>query len=208
MKLTDAKKDYYRKLSKEEGYRSRSAYKLAQLNKSYHILRPGTNVVDLGCAPGGWLQVAKKEVKQGKVVGIDILNVLPIEGVTIFQGDIEDTRTVDLLIQALNGKANTLLSDISPNVSGIWNIDHAKQISLSKHSLNIASRVLVTGGGAILKVFEGELLKDFKKETEKYFRKVLLTKPLASRQQSSELYMVCQGFILADSNRYHRRSQY
>lgn len=208
MKLTDAKKDHYRKLSKEEGYRSRSAYKLAQLNKSYHILRSGNNVVDLGCAPGGWLQVAKKEVNQGKVVGIDILNVLPIEGVTIFQGDIEDTRTVDLLIQALNGKANTLLSDISPNVSGIWNIDHAKQISISKHSLNIATRVLVTGGGAILKVFEGELLKDFKKETEKYFRKVLLTKPLASRQQSSELYMVCQGFSLADSNRYQRRSQY
>ncbi|MDQ3840257.1 MAG: RlmE family RNA methyltransferase [Thermoproteota archaeon] len=207
MKLTDARRDYYRKLSKAEGYRSRSAYKLAQLNKSYHILRPGMYVVDLGSAPGGWLQVAKKEVNQGKVVGIDILNVLPLDGVTILQGDIEETHTVNELIQALNGKANALLSDISPNVSGIWNIDHAKQISLSKRSLDIATKVLVAGGDAIMKVFEGELLEEFREETKKYFRRVFLTKPVASRQKSSELYMVCLGFSLTGSKLYQHRNQ-
>jgi 23S rRNA (uridine2552-2'-O)-methyltransferase len=194
MKLSDAKRDYFRKLSKEEGYRSRSAYKLAQLDKSYHILKAKSSVVDIGCAPGGWLQVAKRAASRGKVIGVDILNVAPIEGVTILKGDIEDTHTVNLLIQTLNGKANTLLSDVSPTVSGIWNVDHAKQISLSEKSLIIATKVLVRGGNAILKVFEGELLKEFRKETEKHFSRVLLTKPLASRQQSSELYMVCQGF--------------
>jgi 23S rRNA (uridine2552-2'-O)-methyltransferase len=137
-------------------------------------------------------------VSQGKVIGVDIQKVPPLEGVTILQGDIEDTHTISLLLQTLNGKANTLLSDISPSVSGIWSVDHAKQISLSKSSLSIATQVLVTGGSAILKVFEGELLKEFKKVTEEYFNKVLLTKPMASRQQSSELYMVCLGF---ESNR-------
>lgn len=194
MKLIDAKRDYYRRLSKEQGYRSRSAYKLLQLNKSYYILKPKSIVVDLGCAPGGWLQVAKMAVTKGKVIGVDIQKVPTIEGVTILQGDIEDTHTISSLVQILNGKANTVLSDISPSVSGIWSVDHAKQISLSKSSLNIAKQVLVRGGNAILKVFEGELLKEFKKETEECFDKVLLTKPMASRQQSSELYMVCRGF--------------
>ncbi|HEY9387633.1 MAG TPA: RlmE family RNA methyltransferase [Nitrososphaeraceae archaeon] len=196
MKLTDAQRDYFRKLSKEKGYRSRSAYKLIQLNKSYHILKPGHNVVDIGCAPGGWLQVAKNEVGHyGKVVGVDIKKVLPIEGVVILQGDIEDPKAVMSIIKILDRKANTILSDLSPNLSGIWDIDHAKQISLSMSSLNISKEMLSKAGIAIFKVFEGELLNEFKREVATYFDKVLLTKPSASRQQSSELYMICFGFV-------------
>jgi 23S rRNA (uridine2552-2'-O)-methyltransferase len=197
MKLSDAQKDYYRKLAKEEGYRSRSAYKLIQLNKDYRILKPGYSVVDLGCAPGGWLQVARTVVSQsGKVIGVDIEKVAQLEGTTILQGDIENAGTIDLLMQTLNGKANAVLSDISPKISGIWDIDHSKQISLSKSSMNIATKTLVGGGNAVLKVFEGELLNGFNKEVKAYFNKVLMTKPVASRQQSSELYMVCLGFKL------------
>jgi 23S rRNA (uridine2552-2'-O)-methyltransferase len=197
MKLSDAQKDYYRKLAKEEGYRSRSAYKLIQLNKDYRILKPGYSVVDLGCAPGGWLQVARTVVNQsGKVIGVDIEKVAQLEGTTILQGDIENAGTIDLLMQTLNGKANAVLSDISPKISGIWDIDHSKQISLSKSSMNIATKTLVGGGNAVLKVFEGELLNGFNKEVKAYFNKVLMTKPVASRQQSSELYMVCLGFKL------------
>lgn len=195
MKLSDAKKDYYRKLSKEEGYRSRSAYKLIQLNRSYHFLKPGNTVVDVGCAPGGWLQVARTALGQsGTIVGIDIETVAQLEGVTILRGDIENVQTINSLIETIDGKANTLLSDVSPKVSGLWSVDHAKQISLSKNSLNIATRVLTRGGSAVLKVFEGEFLKEFKKEAENYFNTVLLTKPMASRQRSSELYMVCLEF--------------
>jgi 23S rRNA (uridine2552-2'-O)-methyltransferase len=195
MKLIDAKKDYYRKLSKEEGYRSRSAYKLIQLNESYHILKPGSTVVDVGCAPGGWLQVARKAVsRSGKVIGVDIEKVAQLEGVTILQGDIENVRTINLITETLNGKANTHLSDVSPKISGLWSVDHAKQISLSKSSMKIATQILAKGGNAVLKVFEGELLKEFTEEAKDVFTRVHITKPIASRQRSSELYMVCLGF--------------
>jgi 23S rRNA (uridine2552-2'-O)-methyltransferase len=195
MKLSDAKKDYYRKLSKKDGFRSRSAYKLIQLDKSYHILKPGNTVVDVGCAPGGWLQVAREAVGQsGMVIGIDIETVTQLDGVTIVQGDIQNTQTINLLIEALKGKANTLLSDVSPRVSGLWSIDHAKQISLTKSSLDTATQILIRGGNAVFKVFEGEFLKEFNKDAESYFADVHLTKPMASRQRSSELYMVCLGF--------------
>ena len=195
MKLSDAKKDYYRKLSKEEGFRSRSAYKLIQLNNSYHILRPGYIVVDVGCAPGGWLQVAKAVVgHSGVVIGIDIEKVARLDGVRILQGDIQNTQTINLLIEILKGKANTLLSDVSPKVSGLWSIDHAKQISLSNSSLGTAKQILSRGGSAVLKVFEGEFLKEFKKDAGNLFTEIHLTKPKASRQRSSELYMICLGF--------------
>jgi 23S rRNA (uridine2552-2'-O)-methyltransferase len=195
MKLIDAKKDHYRKLSKEEGYRSRSAYKLIQLNESYHILKPGSTIVDVGCAPGGWLQVARKAVSHsGKVVGIDIQKVEQLEGVTILQGDIEDAQTINLIVETLNRKANTLLSDVSPKISGLWSVDHARQISLSKSSMRIATQILAKGGNAVLKIFEGELLKEFTEEAKDVFNRVHMTKPIASRQRSSELYMVCFGF--------------
>ena len=100
---------------------------------------------------------------------------------TIVQGDIQNTQTINLLIEALKGKANTLLSDVSPRVSGLWSIDHAKQIYLSKISLDTATQILVRGGNAVLKVFEGEFLKEFKKDAENYFADVHLTKPMASR---------------------------
>ena len=195
MKLIDAKKDYYRKLSKEEGYRSRSAYKLIQLNESYRILKLGSTVVDIGCAPGGWLQVARKAVSQsGKVIGVDTEKVVQLEGVTILQCDIENLSTINLIAETLNGKANILLSDVSPKISGLWSVDHARQISLSKSSMRIATQILAKGGNAVLKVFEGELLKEFTEEATGVFNRVHITKPIASRQRSSELYMVCLGF--------------
>jgi 23S rRNA (uridine2552-2'-O)-methyltransferase len=201
MKISDAKKDYYRKLSKEKGFRSRSAYKLIQLNNSYHILKPGYIVVDIGCAPGGWLQVAKAVVGySGTVIGIDIEKVARLDGVTILQGDIQNTQTINLLNETLKGKANTLLSDVSPKVSGLWSIDHAQQISLSKSSLGAAKQILIRGGSAVLKVFEGEFLKEFKKDAENLFTEIHLTKPKASRQRSSELYMVCLGFKTSRQN--------
>src|SRR5919201_4334631 len=126
MKLSDARKDYYRKLAKDHGYRSRSAYKLEQLNNSYHILRPSYKVIDFGCAPGGWLQVILKEVgPSGKVVGIDIQDIKPIRGVIILHADIEDDTIPDSILRVMNSKADVVLSDLAPNVSGIWDIDQA-----------------------------------------------------------------------------------
>lgn len=195
MKLSDARKDHYRKLAKDKGYRSRSAYKLLQLNNSYHIFRQRNKVIDLGCAPGGWLQVAIKEVGScGKVIGIDLKEVKPLEGAIILHGNIEDHGIINGVIKILNSKADVVLSDLSPNVSGIWDIDHARQISLTKSAFSVAQKILKENGNAIFKVFEGDLLNEVKDDLNSNFHKVLLTKPGASRQQSSELYIVCLKF--------------
>jgi 23S rRNA (uridine2552-2'-O)-methyltransferase len=195
LKLSDARKDHYRKLAKDKGYRSRSAYKLLQLNNSYHIFRQRNKVIDLGCAPGGWLQVAIKEVgSYGKVIGIDLKEVKPLQGAIILHGNIEDKGTIDGVIKILNSKADVVLSDLSPNVSGIWSIDHARQISLTKSAFSVVQKILREDGNAIFKVFEGDLLNEVKDDLNSNFHKVLLTKPGASRQQSSELYIVCLKF--------------
>jgi 23S rRNA (uridine2552-2'-O)-methyltransferase len=195
MKLSDARKDYYRRLAKDKGYRSRSAYKLVQLNDSYHILRPSDKVIDIGCAPGGWLQIILKEIGPfGMVVGIDIQEIKPITGAIILRADIEDHTITDKILRLLNSKADVALSDLSPNVSGIWDIDHAKQISLTRSAFDIVQKVLREDGYAIFKVFDGELLNELKLDLKNKFRKVIVSKPHASRQKSSEFYFVCLHF--------------
>lgn len=195
MRLADARKDQYRRLAKGQGYRARSAYKLLQLNSSYRILKKGSKVVDLGCAPGGWLQVATKEVgSSGKVVGIDLKPVEPVDGAMILQGSIEDPSMLTKIADILGGKADVILSDLAPNVSGVWDVDQARQISLSTTALGFARQVLRGGGSAVFKVFEGEMLGEFKAKLKSSFGRVLLSKPAASRQESSELYIVCLDF--------------
>jgi len=195
MRLADARKDQYRRLAKDQGYRARSAYKLLQLNSSYWILKKGNKVVDLGCAPGGWLQVAAKEVgPAGKVIGIDIKPVEPVAGAIVLQGNIEDASMLAKITEILGGKADAVLSDLAPNVSGVWDIDHARQISLSTVALGFARQVLREDASAVFKVFEGDMLNEFRAELKMSFGRVFLSKPSASRQQSSELYIVCLDF--------------
>jgi len=195
MKLTDATRDYYRKLAKNAGYRSRSAYKLLQLNRSYGIFRPRHTVVDLGSAPGGWLQVAKQQVGvDSLVVGIDTKQVQPLEGVTILRGSIDDAKIIDTVLKLVGGRADIVLSDLSPNVSGIWDLDHSRQISLTRSALAAAIKILKRRGSSVFKVFEGELLNGLKEELKNHFQRVYINKPKASRQRSSEQYIVCFGF--------------
>ena len=185
MRLAEARRDQYRRLAKDQGYRARSAYKLLQINRSCKILNKGDQVVDLGCAPGGWLQVAVKEVGlSGKVIGLDLKTVVPIVGATILQGSIEDSNMVSKIAEIL-----------APNVSGVWELDHARQLSLSTMALDFAQQRLRAGGSAVFKVFEGEMLNDFRLKLRNSFGKVNLSKPLASRQESSELYMVCLDLL-------------
>jgi 23S rRNA (uridine2552-2'-O)-methyltransferase len=195
MRLADARRDQYRRLAKDQGYRARSAYKLLQINRSYHIIKKDDKVVDLGCAPGGWLQVAVKEVRSsGNVIGIDLKPVTPVAGAIILQGSIEDPNMLSKIAEILGCKADVVLSDLAPNVSGVWDIDHARQISLSTIALRFAQHVLRVGGSSVFKVFEGDMLKEFRSELQKSFGKVLLSKPSASRQESSELYIICLDF--------------
>jgi len=192
MKFTDSKKDQFRKLARDQGYRSRSAYKLIQLNKSYKILRKGFFVIDIGSAPGGWLQVAYNEVgDKGIVIGIDLKKVEPLENVFLIQDNIESDRVVHSILKITNSKIDVVLSDLSPNVSGNWELDHARQIDLTKNAITLSRKLMKKNGKLVLKVFQGDMLDDLINELKIDFKRVIITKPIASRQVSSELYLVC-----------------
>ena len=195
MKLIDAKKDHYRKLAHEQGYRSRASFKLLEINKSYRIIGSGFYVLDLGCAPGGWTQVASKLVgNQGKVMGVDTSFVEDIPGVEFLQADIEDESIADDILSYFGKKVNAVICDLSPQVTGNWSVDHAKQISLNYLASKIMDQVLAKKGNAIFKVFDGEYSKEFIDFLRKKFAKVKLTKPKASRKPSSEIYCICMGY--------------
>ncbi len=196
MKLRDARKDYYRKLAHDNGFRSRSSYKLSELNKSYRLIGPGFYVLDLGCAPGGWTQVAVKLVgNQGKVMGVDLSYVEEIPGAYLVRENIGDEHLVDEVMTYFGRKVNAVVCDLSPQVSGNWSVDHAKQISLNYDCTKIMDKVLANKGNAVFKIFDGEYTLEFRDYIKKKFARINLTKPKASRTQSSELYCVCLGFI-------------
>ncbi|MCA9812341.1 MAG: RlmE family RNA methyltransferase [Nitrosarchaeum sp.] len=195
MKLIDARKDHYRKLAHEQGFRSRAAYKLKELNRSYRIIGPGFYVLDLGCAPGGWTQMAVKLAgNRGKVMGVDLSYVDEIPGAHIIRENIEDESIIDEIMYYFNRKVNAVVCDLSPQVTGNWSVDHAKQISLNYSCAKIMDKVLMHKGNAVFKVFDGEYSMEFRDYLRKKFAKIHLTKPMASRKQSSELYCVCLGY--------------
>jgi 23S rRNA (uridine2552-2'-O)-methyltransferase len=183
--------DPYVRQAKAQGYRSRSAFKLLQIDASEKILRPGQVVVDLGAAPGGWSQVAADKVKpSGRVIAIDLLPVAPISGVTVLKGDIRSEG----LDQALAGaKADVVLSDLSPNLSGIGNVDQARALELTAAAIDFCCKVLKAEGVFVLKVFHGEAFEEMLKRLRARFGKVKVVKPLASRGESAETYVVARG---------------
>ena len=196
MKLLDARKDHYRRLAHEQGFRSRAAYKLKELNQSYRIIGPGFYVLDLGCAPGGWTQMAVKlSGNQGKVMGVDLSYVEEIPGAHLVKANIEDEYLLEEIMSYFERKVNAVICDLSPQVSGNWSVDHAKQISLNYDCVKILDKVLSHNGNAVFKIFDGEYSMEFRDFVKKKFSRINLTKPKASRKQSSELYCVCLGFI-------------
>ncbi|MEO2220810.1 MAG: RlmE family RNA methyltransferase [Nitrosopumilus sp.] len=195
MKLADARKDHYRRLAHEQGFRSRSAFKLKELNQSYRLIGPGFYVLDLGCAPGGWTQVAVKLVgNQGKVMGVDLSYVEEIPGAHIVRENIENEHLVDDVLSYFGRKVGAVICDLSPQVSGNWSVDHARQISLNYDCTKLMDKVLAHRGNAVFKIFDGEYTLEFRDYIKKKFARINLTKPDASRKQSSELYCVCMGF--------------
>jgi len=197
MKLIDARRDHYRRLAHEQGYRSRSAFKLIELNKAYRIIGPGFSVLDLGCAPGGWIQIASQLVgNKGKLMGIDITYVEEIPGAKLLKANIEDESIIDEIFEYFGRKINVVICDLSPNITGYWSVDHARQISLNYSCTKIMDKVLTYKGNALFKVFDGEYSNEFRDYLKKKFAKVILKKPKASRKQSSEVYFVCLGFGL------------
>lgn len=195
MKIENARRDQYRKLAKDQGYRSRSAYKLLEINNKHNLINPNDIILDIGCAPGGWLQVAKKiSGPDGTIVGIDISPIKTITGISTMQVDIEDKDAIDQIRIKCPYSFDVVLSDLSPKVSGIWHFDHERQISLTLRAMQISSKLLKQGGNALFKIFDGSFSSDVKIEAEKIFRRVSISKPKASRQRSSEFYIVCSSF--------------
>lgn len=195
MKLSEAKRDRYRKLAKDKGYRSRSAYKLKQINQSYHLFKPHMIILDVGCAPGGWIQVVR-ELTDNKclIVGIDLKDVEPISNAIIIKGDIEREEIIKKIETITGNKIDVLLSDMSPNVSGLWEVDHVKQILLTETALNICPKLMKPNGNAVFKVFQGEMLPELEEKMRNMFKRVYISKPDASRKESSELYYICLNF--------------
>ena len=194
--IQNRKRDYYYKKAKAENYRSRATYKLSQAAAKYHFIRKDDVVVDLGAAPGGWIQAARKIVgKKGFVLGVDLkpIEPFPQEYVRTIVADMAESETLQQILDFLPRKADVVLSDASPNISGVWEVDHARQIDLAAQALKIALSVLRPSGNFFVKVFEGDMLADFVKTVEKRFVTVKVIKPKASRAKSSEMFLLAMN---------------
>ncbi len=186
--------DPYVKQAKADGYRSRAAYKLMELDERFKFVRKARHVVDLGIAPGGWAQVVRKYAPKAGVVGIDLLAVDPIEGVEIFEMDFMDDSAPDKLIEALGNAPDLVLSDMAANTVGHQQTDHLRTMGLVEAGAYFAVENLQEGGAFVAKVLAGGTDKDLLTLLKKHFRTVKHAKPPASRKGSSEWYVVAQGF--------------
>ena len=189
--------DRYFKKAKQEGYRSRAAYKLLELQQRYRLLKVGDGVIDLGAAPGGWLQVAAKIVGQnGKVIGVDLQSIqpLPERNVILLSGDIKCEEIQQRIKELIGGPAHCVLSDLAPKLSGIRDADMARCLELNRIALAVANQLLRPGGTLLVKSFISEDLQLFSAELKQHFSAVQRTKPEATRQGSSEFYFLAKDY--------------
>jgi 23S rRNA (uridine2552-2'-O)-methyltransferase len=194
--IQDRKRDYYYKKAKAENYRSRATYKLSEAAVKYYFIRRGDVVVDLGAAPGGWIQAARKIVgKTGFVLGVDLKPIAPFpqEYVRTIVADFTEPETLQQILDFLPRKADVVLSDASPNISGIWEVDNARQIDLAAQALRLALSILRPSGNFFVKVFEGNMLPGFVRTVKKHFEEVKVIKPKASRAKSSEMFLLAMN---------------
>ena len=187
--------DPYVAAARQQGWRSRAAFKLLELDQRFQLIRRGANVVDLGAAPGGWAQVAARG-GAARVVGVDLLAVDPVAGAVILQGDFTEPEVQARLLAELGGKADLVLSDMAPNTTGHAGTDHLRIVALAEAALDFAVGVLAEGGGFVAKVFQGGAEKTMLERLKRDFAAVRHAKPPASRKESSELYVVATGFRL------------
>ncbi len=189
------KKDYYYRKAKKERYRSRAAFKLKQLNEKFRIVKKGGVVLDLGAAPGGWMQVLREIVaEEGLVVGVDLDDIKPFkfENIKAIKGDFTKDEVAGEIKKIIDS-ADAVVSDASPDISGVWDVDHFRSVELSRSALSIARDILKPGGNFLVKVFQGGETEDFFREVKGTFSYTKRTKPRASRDQSSEIYIVAKG---------------
>jgi 23S rRNA (uridine2552-2'-O)-methyltransferase len=188
--------DEYVRLAQAQGYRSRAVFKLKEIQEKDKFIKPGMNVIDLGAAPGGWSQLVRPILgKKSKLIALDILPMDPIDGVDFIQGDFREDSVWQQLNSTLEvGTIDIVLSDMAPNMSGNKAVDQPNSMYLAELSLDTAKAVLSKGGAFLVKVFQGEGFEAFHREVQKYFEKVTIRKPKASRPRSNEVYILGTGF--------------
>lgn len=191
------RKDKFYKKAKEQGFRSRAAFKMIEINQKFHLLKPGMLVVDLGCWPGGWMQVIARAVGNfGQVIGLDTesLPPLPEKNISFIRGDIREERTRQLLLAELGRKVDLIVSDLSPHLSGIKFQDHYNSYELAEQAFKLCRLVLRENGDFVVKIFPGEELDQFKENLKGAFSKIKDFSPTATRKSSHEIYLVAKGF--------------
>jgi 23S rRNA (uridine2552-2'-O)-methyltransferase len=196
--LAEHAADPYVKRAHEEGWRSRAAFKLEEIQKSDRLLRPGMTVVDLGAAPGGWSQYAARTLAgKGRVIAMDILEMPPIAGVEFLQGDFSDPAVLDRLMAMLGDeKVDLVMSDMAPNMMGISDVDHDRSMNLVELAVDFATRTLRPGGDFLSKVFQGRGFQPLVAQLRQQFESVKMRKPNASRARSPEVYVLARGYRL------------
>jgi len=190
--VSERRQDLYYRAAQRSGLRSRAAFKLAYLDDRFRVLRPGARVLDLGAAPGGWSVIAAERVgPRGEVVAVDPRPIEPIDGVRVVRG-----RVGDPVLPARLGPAgfDVVVSDMSPRISGAYGTDHARSVGLVRDAFRLARRVLIPHGAFVAKVFDGDMVSDLEEELGGSFARVRRTKPPASREPSSEIYLIGFGF--------------
>lgn len=187
--------DEYVKRAQRDGYRARAAYKLIEIDDKDHLIKPGMTIVDLGSAPGSWSQVAVQRLKgQGKVIALDLLEMQPVAGVQFIQGDFREQVVLDQLEAALNGMpVDLVIADMAPNISGISDVDQANAMYLTELALDFSYKWLKPGGQFLVKVFNGSGFEEIVRNMRQGFDKVATRKPKASRDRSSEVYLLGSG---------------
>jgi 23S rRNA (uridine2552-2'-O)-methyltransferase len=187
------KKEHYYQAAKKHGYRARSAYKLRQIAKNQKLLQGVDRVVELCSSPGGWTQVLKELDSSLQIVAVDLASMPPLQGVKFIQGDILDEKIVERIETLTGGTVDLVLSDCSPKVTGQWDLDVARQLSLVEGTIDIAHRLLGNKGKVLTKVFQGPGFQEFLQSVRKKFNSVKLIKPDASRKTSAEMYLLAVG---------------
>ena len=187
------KKEHYYQAAKKHGYRSRSAYKLRQIAKDQKLLQGVDRVVELCSSPGGWTQVLKEIDSSLQIVAVDLVSMPPLEGVKFVEGDILDEKIIESIESLTGGSVDLVLSDCSPKVTGQWDLDVVRQLSLVEGTISIAHKLLTNKGKVLTKVFQGPGFPEFLKSVRKKFNSVKLIKPAASRKTSAEIYLLAIG---------------
>ncbi|MGA3110131.1 MAG: RlmE family RNA methyltransferase [Candidatus Bathyarchaeia archaeon] len=196
--LRQHKRDQFHRLAKARGFRSRASFKLLQITKRYNFIKPGQYVLDFGAAPGGWLQAARQVVgNSGFVFGVDIqpITPLPFRNVRTMIGDITKPEIIDEIRKDAGPSFDVVLSDLAPNVSGVWDMDHARQIELARCAVRVGGMLLQVSGSMLVKVFQGSEVREFRDHMRSLFDEFRIVKPPASRAESAELYFLGLGFI-------------